>query len=448
MANIVFVLAPSMGSLNSSLKLAKMLKANGHQVSYVGLADSEEYVLKNGVEFKKIYEKWFPKGFGAKQALLPVTASSENDVLRAGVSREQAFLEAILNEDTEFPRVIETLRPDLILHIHADPLMVVLALQSYALGINAAYLRDMLGRSKHSEIPPIWTGIIPSESIYSRLCIQLAWHKNSVLRTYSTLYSRFLASVDFNGMIKKLAKKSGYPWALVDKEGLPPYILKLPEVVLCPKEFDFPHSDKPGRYYTEASIDIERNEVSFAWDALDETRPLVYCALGTLAWLPTEHYRAFYQAVIDAACSCPGFQWILAVGDFIYPQDFTNIPSNAIIVHRAPQLQMLKRSRMMITHGGTNTIKECIYFGVPMVVFPLGYDHPGNAARVIYHGLGVKGDFLKVTKEQVRALVDTINLDSGYVRRVQLMQSKFQEAENAQLSLKMIEALLQKRSLS
>jgi hypothetical protein len=41
----------------------------------------------------------------------------------------------------------------------------------------------------------------------------------------------------------------------------------------------------------------------------------------------------------------------------------------------------------------SGSVRECIYFGVPQIVYPMGFDQPGAAIRVQYHGLGVVGSF-------------------------------------------------------
>lgn len=164
MANIVFILAPLIGSLNSSLKLAKTLRAHGHRVSYMGLADSAEHVLRNGFEFNTIYEKWFPKGLTAKyDSIAAISGSARSNIFRSIIITRRAFLQALLAErDTEFQDSMRAIKPDLVVHIHSDPLMVVLALLALSSGVRVVYLCDVLGRSEHGNIPPIGTDVIPA----------------------------------------------------------------------------------------------------------------------------------------------------------------------------------------------------------------------------------------------------------------------------------------------
>jgi UDP:flavonoid glycosyltransferase YjiC (YdhE family) len=44
----------------------------------------------------------------------------------------------------------------------------------------------------------------------------------------------------------------------------------------------------------------------------------------------------------------------------------------------------------VITHGGHGTVMKALIAGVPLVVVPLGRDQPGNAARVVHAGAGVR----------------------------------------------------------
>nr|WP_312030601.1 nucleotide disphospho-sugar-binding domain-containing protein [Methylosinus sp. H3A] len=117
------------------------------------------------------------------------------------------------------------------------------------------------------------------------------------------------------------------------------------------------------------------------------------------------------------------------------------MPENVILAKRAPQLALLRRSALAIVHGGAATIKECAYFGVPMIVFPIGFDHPGNTARVVYHGLGVRGDFRTVTTREMSALLQCVEKDS-YIRIQTRLMGEALRAEDENVSVDFVESLL------
>ena len=44
----------------------------------------------------------------------------------------------------------------------------------------------------------------------------------------------------------------------------------------------------------------------------------------------------------------------------------------------------------MITHGGHGSVVRALAHGVPLVCVPMGRDQNDTAARVVYHGAGVR----------------------------------------------------------
>src|ERR1700675_2382231 len=94
-------------------------------------------------------------------------------------------------------------------------------------------------------------------------------------------------------------------------------------------------------------------------------------------------------------------QMVLSVGRNFNPDDLGRIPSNTIVVRTAPQIDLLKRAALCITHAGLNTALEALAQGVPMVAIPVGYDHPGVAARIAYHGVC---EFIEIGNLNVRRL--------------------------------------------
>lgn len=63
MARIGFFVLPNPGGMNACLKLAGDLDDRGHNVVYLGLADSRDYIESNGFEFHTVFEQYFPNGY-------------------------------------------------------------------------------------------------------------------------------------------------------------------------------------------------------------------------------------------------------------------------------------------------------------------------------------------------------------------------------------------------
>lgn len=217
----------------------------------------------------------------------------------------------------------------------------------------------------------------------------------------------------------------------------------LPELILCPQEFEF---SKAGRrencYFVEASIDLGRRDAPFPWERLDPQKSLVYCSFGSQSHL-IDGSREFFRAVVEAVAPRPRWQLALSVGARLRVEEFSPAPPNVIVANSVPQLEVLKRASVMITHGGFNSIKESIFFGVPMINFPVIRDHPAVAARVVYHGLGLRGNMQGTSAEQIRSMIERIEQDGGYKARVEAMGEVFRRMEDEAPGVRIIEGLLE-----
>jgi UDP:flavonoid glycosyltransferase YjiC (YdhE family) len=231
------------------------------------------------------------------------------------------------------------------------------------------------------------------------------------------------------------------PWEVFDPSYAP--LSDMPEIILCPQEFDFPATGRPttrtaGRYYAEASIDLERKEDAFAWDRLGPDKLTLFCALGSQAHL-IKGNREFFIRVAEAASLMSEWQLILAVGSGFRAEDFDLGFKNVVVVNTAPQVEILKRCDLMITHGGFNSVKECIYFGVPVIVMPSIRDHPAVAARVVYHGLGARGNFKNTSVKELHSLIDSVVGSQLIRRRIELMGQRFREIEGSGVGARLVE---------
>lgn len=111
--------------------------------------------------------------------------------------------------------------------------------------------------------------------------------------------------------------------------------------------------------------------------------PLVYVSLGTLY----NDRPAFYRACIDALAG-RGRTVVIAAGHRTDRSAIGPIPTGVHVVPFAPQLELLARAELFVTHGGMNSVHEALWHGVPMVVFPQAADQPVVGARIAQLGAG------------------------------------------------------------
>lgn len=188
---------------------------------------------------------------------------------------------------------------------------------------------------------------------------------------------------------------------------------------LCP-DFDFPRRALPDVFHYIGSMTSGRTENgdrSFPWERLDG-RPLIFASLGTVAF--PANARVYHT--IAQACAGLDAQVVLALGRWNEQQErlkqqVGRLPGDHLVVEFAPQLALLDRAALLITHGGVNTVLEAVCRGVPMVVLPRNGDHFGMAARVRHRGLGLCASFRRTRPDALRRLVQQVLADDRYRSR-------------------------------
>ncbi len=105
---------------------------------------------------------------------------------------------------------------------------------------------------------------------------------------------------------------------------------------------------------------------------------------------------------------------VLSIGDQLDPRQIGPVPNNAIIVNQTPQLEVLKRTSVCITHAGLNTVLESLAQGVPQVAIPITFDQPGVATRIAAKKTGVTMPFEKLTSDRLSTLLGEVLDNSVY----------------------------------
>ncbi len=194
--------------------------------------------------------------------------------------------------------------------------------------------------------------------------------------------------------------------------GIPAY---LAEVAQQPAFFDFPRATlDPWLHFTGPWHDSAcGQETPFPWHRLDG-RPLIYASLGTL-----QNRLAGTFAAIASAVAPLDAQLVISLGSA--DQDAAAVaaccPGAPIVVPVAPQLALLDRATLVITHAGLNTALESLARGVPMVAIPITNDQPGVARRLEWLGVAEVVPPSRLTVPRLRTAVTRVMGDPAYRER-------------------------------
>lgn len=119
---------------------------------------------------------------------------------------------------------------------------------------------------------------------------------------------------------------------------------------------------------------------------------------------------------------------IISVGKKFPIHKLKNVPENYRIYNVVPQLAVLKKADVFVTHGGMNSVNEALSIGVPMVVIPFMSDQPTNARRIEELGLGKKLDYHIINSELLRTTVLSVMNDKAISANVLRMQKQMRAA--------------------
>jgi zeaxanthin glucosyltransferase len=214
-------------------------------------------------------------------------------------------------------------------------------------------------------------------------------------------------------------------------------IAQLPEAL----EFEVVGEKPAGLHYTGPFVDSEhRPAVAFPWERLDG-RPLIYASMGTLQ----NGSEAIFRTIAEA-CAGLDSQLLISLGGGLDPARLGKLAGNPLVVSFVPQLEILKRAALVITHGGLNTVLESLCEGVPLVAVPLAHDQPGVAARTKARGACVVVPRHRLNAARLRKAVMLVIQDARYREAARALQRTFQRIDGPGLAADLIEQALKLRS--
>lgn len=122
------------------------------------------------------------------------------------------------------------------------------------------------------------------------------------------------------------------------------------------------------------------------WLAAEDTRPIVYVSFGSFLSVRGDVLTRVAGALQDL-----DVRVAIASGS-TSPQELGPVPASWLVRGFLPQVTLLRRAALAVSHGGNNTVTEAITSGVPLLVLPFSTDQFAGAAAVEAAGFGTALD--------------------------------------------------------
>lgn len=357
---------PFSGHTNPTLGLAKVLVDLGHHVSYINAPDWKGKIERTGAAFIPYDD--YPETLSPSQKEIKSWSAAYQTVQRIGANFDCLIYEMLF--------------------------------------LPGKALADQLG------IPAfrLFSTFTLNEKVLCDFGRTGGWYMTAIFR-YPRLCRLFS---------KVIQKKFGLRYGDIAKE-----------MVYNAPNLNFTYTVRDFQIYSNEFPDINYKYVGPAigdrveqdFDFSKMTKPIIYISLGTL--LNTS--AAFFRKCIDAFRDEP-VSVIISIGKTVKKEQLGEIPDNIFIYPFVPQLKILKRASLFITHGGMNSVNEALYYGTPMLVIPVGNDQPRVAQQIEDLHLGKYLKRKTLTPSILKDNAKMILQDMSYKENIIPFQQKSQAA--------------------
>ena len=417
MATIGVLVMPASGHLNPMNSLGRELARRGHRVVVANVLDVDPAILASGLEFIPIGRDDYPPGSIDKISGRLGELRGAAAVLYSLKAMMGGFGQMILRDA---PGAFRAIGVELLL---IDQGAAGGTSVAEHLGVPYVTVANAILFNMEEGIPPVAAPWLPSDSILAKGRDRLIYWG---LR-------RLIAP-----MTRAIAERRR-AWSLPPRLDPIDWFSPFAEICQQPAEFEFPRRNLPPHFHFTGPLSdpLARATIPFPFEALDG-RPLIYASLGTLQNRLLWIFRAIAQAVDGL-----GLQLVISLGGSADPAVLGTLPGRPLVVRAAPQLDLLDRASLTITHAGLNTALESLARGVPMVAIPITNDQPGVAARIAWTGTGLVVPPSRLTPKRLRFAVERVLSEPSFAANADRLRQAIARAGGVKKAADVVERLLQ-----
>jgi UDP:flavonoid glycosyltransferase YjiC (YdhE family) len=204
-------------------------------------------------------------------------------------------------------------------------------------------------------------------------------------------------------------------------------------LVLTSPAFDFPARLPANVEYVGPQLDPPAS--TSGWESpwpLEDDRPLVVVGLSTTH----QAHDPLLERIVAALATLPVRALVTTGGATLR----STPPANVHVARFIPHAHVLPRAAAVVTHAGLGTVHAALAHGLPLVCLPIGRDQPDNAARVAWHGAGLRLS-PKSSPAVIRAAVERVLREPAFGAAAGRLAAAFAEERPAELAPKALEAV-------
>ena len=170
-------------------------------------------------------------------------------------------------------------------------------------------------------------------------------------------------------------------------------------------------------------------------DELDDGTPNVYVTMGSTGVV----YDAM-RASFDSLSRLP-YRFVVTTGGQVNQDALGDIPGNFRVAAFAPGDAILRRSRVLVFHGGNGSMYQALHHGVPMLAIPTHNEQRINARIGERHGFCRLLEFKRARDGELRDAIVSL-VESGPGRAVaQRMAALVRQSKGAATAADQIERI-------
>ncbi|MEH1793197.1 MULTISPECIES: glycosyltransferase [unclassified Nostoc] len=405
----------STGHLNTMLPLGKELQNRGHQVTLFAFSDAQPKTLAAGLEFRAIGESQFPSGV-MSESLAKLGKLSGLAALKYTVNLLKEGADVMLRDA---PPAIKEAGVDALL---VDQVMPEGGSVAEFLGLPFITICSAVVLNREESVPPFITNWS-----YNR-----AWLAQLRNRVGYKLLDRI------GKPIREVIADYRREWKLPPQFTANENYSLLAQISQQPAQLEFPRENLPqcfhftGPYHSPTGREVP----DFPYEKLTE-QPLIYASMGTVQ----NRLLGVFKSIAEA-CNDLDAQLVISLGGSATPESLGSLPGNPLVVGYAPQLELLQKATLTITHAGMNTTLESLNNGVPMVAIPVANDQPGIAARVAWAGAGEAIPLSRVNVPKLRTAIQKVLTEDSYKQNAVRLQEAIQKAGGVSRAIDIVEQVV------